>query len=64
MLLRERRISLTDIARTVGKSLGMVSRVIRGERRSVTIEREVARRLTLTEDEAFPEWAGRRTPRK
>jgi hypothetical protein len=64
MLLHERRIFLTDIARTVGKSLGAVSRVARGERRSQTIEREIARRLTLTEDEAFPEWARRRTTRK
>ena len=56
MLLRERRISLTDIASRVGKSVGAVSRVNRGERRSQTIEREIARRLTLSEAEAFPEW--------
>ena len=56
MLLRERRISLSNIASRVGRSLGVVSRVNRGERRSQMIEREIARRLTLSETEAFPEW--------
>ena len=56
MLLREHHVSLSDIASRVGRSLGVISRVNRGERRSHTIEREIARRLTLSEAEAFPEW--------
>ena len=57
-LLRERQVSLTDIAHSVGTSLSSVSRVNSGERRSRTIEGEIARRLMLTEAEAFPEWHG------
>jgi cyanate lyase len=60
MLLRERDITLTDIARALSKSLAFVSRVNRGQRRSTTIEREIARRLDLSEQEAFPEWHDRR----
>ena len=63
MLLRERRISLGDIARSLGMGISAVSRVNKGTRRSQTIEREIARRLTLTEEEAFPEWAGHRRRR-
>ena len=63
MLLRERRISLGDIARSLGMGISAVSRVNNGTRRSQTIEREIARRLTLTEEEAFPEWAGHRRRR-
>lgn len=55
-LLRERRVSLTDIARDLGKSLPIVSRVTHGERRSREIEREIARRLRLSISDAFPEW--------
>jgi hypothetical protein len=64
--LRERDISLTDIARDLSKSLALVSRVNRGQRRSQPIEREIARHLDLSEREAFPEWHDRRrdTPRK
>jgi hypothetical protein len=66
MLLQERDVSLTDIARDLAKSLSLVSRVNRGQRRSQTIEREIARRLDLSEREAFPEWHDQRreTPRK
>jgi len=60
MLLRERQICLTDIARSLGIGVSAVSRVNKGVRRSQTIEREIARRLRLTEEEAFPEWAGHR----
>ena len=57
-LLRERRASLTDIAHSLGIGLSAVSRVNSGQRRSRTIERAIARRLALTEAEAFPEWHG------
>ena len=63
MLLRERRISLGDIARFLGMGISAVSRVNKGTRRSQTIEREIACRLTLTAEEAFPEWAGLRRRR-
>jgi hypothetical protein len=56
MLLQKRDVSLTDIARDLGKSLSLVSRVNRGPRRSQTSEREIARRLDLAEQQAFPEW--------
>ena len=58
MLLREQGISLSEIARSLGVGLSMVSRVNKGARRSQTIEREIARRLMLSEAEAFPEWHG------
>jgi hypothetical protein len=66
MLLRERDISLADIGRALRRDLSVVSRVSNGQRRSQTIEREIARRLDLSEQEAFPEWHDRRreTPRK
>ena len=67
MLLRQREISLSEIARSVGVGLPMVSRVNKGTRRSQTIEREIARRLMLTVGEAFPEWHDgqrRKAPRK
>ena len=57
-LLRERRVSLTDIAHAVGVGISSVSRVASGQRRSRTIEGEIARRLGLTKAEAFPEWHG------
>jgi transcriptional regulator with XRE-family HTH domain len=63
-LVRERGSSLTEIARSLGVSLSAVSRVNKGTRRSQTIEREIARRLMLTEEEAFPEWRGQRRRRK
>ena len=56
LLLRDRRIGLTDIARALDVSTATVSRVNKGTRRSRKIEREIARRLKLTEAEAFPEW--------
>jgi transcriptional regulator with XRE-family HTH domain len=55
-LLRSRRISLSQIARDLGKNLSAVSRVNRGERRSREIEQEIARRLDLSPSDAFPEW--------
>ena len=55
-LLRERGVSLTDIARDLGRDLSAVSRVNRGQRRSQAIEREIARRLGLALPDAFPEW--------
>jgi hypothetical protein len=60
MLLRERDISLADIGRALRRDLSVVSRVSNGQRRSQTIEREIARRLDLSEQEAFPEWYDRR----
>ena len=63
MLLHERGISLSDIARSLNIGLSAVSRVNKGTRRAQTIEREIARRLTLTEGDAFPEWAGHRRRR-
>ena len=67
MLLRGHRLSLSEIARSLGVGLPMVSRVNKGERRSQPIEREIARRLMLTVAQAFPEWRDdqpRRTPKK
>ena len=55
-LLRERGISLSDIARDLGKNLSVVSRVNRGQRRSRDIEEAIARALGLSLREAFPEW--------
>ena len=55
-LLRERGVSLTDIARDLGRDLSAVSRVNRGQRRSQAIEREIAGRLGLALPDAFPEW--------
>jgi transcriptional regulator with XRE-family HTH domain len=59
LLLRERGVSLTDIAHSLGIGVSSVSRVNRGERRSRATEGEIARRLGLTEAEAFPEWRRR-----
>lgn len=55
-LLRERGISLSDIARDLGKNLSVVSRVNGGQRRSRQIEQAIARQLGLSVSEAFPEW--------
>jgi transcriptional regulator with XRE-family HTH domain len=55
-LLRKRGVSLTDIARDLGKDVSSVSRVNLGQRRSVSIEQEIARRLDLSLANAFPEW--------
>jgi hypothetical protein len=55
-LLHERRVSLTDIARDVGRDLSTVSRVNRGQRRSKVIEEAIADRLGLSMSDAFPEW--------
>jgi lambda repressor-like predicted transcriptional regulator len=55
-LLRERGISLSDIARDLGKNLSVVSRVNGGQRRSREIEQAIARHLGLSVSEAFPEW--------
>ena len=63
ILLWERDTTLTEIARSLGVTVSTVSRVNSGQRRSHTIEREIARRLLLSEDEAFPEWRGR-APRR
>jgi transcriptional regulator with XRE-family HTH domain len=57
-LLRERGISLSDIARDLGKNLSVVSRVNGGQRRSREIEAAIARHLGLSVREAFPEWHG------
>jgi len=54
--LRDRGVSLSEIARDLGKDLSIVSRVCRGQRRSREIEQEIARRLGLTLPDAFPEW--------
>ena len=54
-LLRERGVSLTDVAHNVAKDVSFVSRVNRGQRRSQVIEQEIARRLGLSEEDAFPE---------
>ena len=57
-LLRGRGESLSGIARDLGRDLSAVSRVNRAQRRSRTIEEEIARRLGLAAAEAFPEWHG------
>lgn len=57
-LLRERRVSLSDIARSLAKDLSVVSRVNNGQRRSREIEAAIAERLGLSLREAFPEWYG------
>ena len=59
ILLRERDTSLTEIARSLGVTLSIVSRVNKGTRRSQMIEREIARRLMLTHQETFPESHGK-----
>jgi lambda repressor-like predicted transcriptional regulator len=55
-LLRERGVSLSDIARDLGKNLSVVSRVNGGQRRSREIEAAIAQSLGLAMREAFPEW--------
>ena len=55
-LLRERGVSLSDIARDLARDLSSVSRVNNGRRRSPAIEGEIARRLRLPLADAFPEW--------
>jgi len=55
-LLRERGVSLSDIARDLRKNLSVVSRVNDGKRRSRAIEGAIALRLGLPLHEAFPEW--------
>jgi hypothetical protein len=55
-LLRERGVSLSDIARDLGKDLSVVSRVNGGLRRSREIEEAIARQLRLSMPDAFPEW--------
>jgi transcriptional regulator with XRE-family HTH domain len=55
-LLRERGVSLSDIARRLGKDLSVVSRVNGGQRRSREIEAAIAEHLGLSLREAFPEW--------
>ena len=55
-LLRERGVSLSDVARDLGKNISVISRVNGGQRRSRTIERAIAERLGLSLREAFPEW--------
>lgn len=54
--LRRRRGSLTAIAERLGVSLGHVSRVVSGERRSPRLERAIARSLGMSLRQAFPEW--------
>ena len=60
-LLRERGVSLSDIARALGKDLSVVSRVNGGLRRSRDIEQAIARQIGLPVEEAFPEWHVPRT---
>ena len=55
-LLRERGVSLSDIARGLERHLSVISRVNNGRRRSRAIEGEIARRLSLPLADAFPEW--------
>jgi lambda repressor-like predicted transcriptional regulator len=57
-LLRERGISLSDVARDLSKNVSVVSRVNGGLRRSRLIEHAIAERLGLPLREAFPEWYG------
>ena len=57
-LLRERGISLSDVARDLNKNVSVVSRVNGGQRRSRVIEHAIAERLKLSLREAFPEWYG------
>jgi hypothetical protein len=47
---------LSDIARGLGKDLSVVSRVNGGQRRSREIEEAIARQLSLSMPDAFPEW--------
>ena len=61
ILLRERGVSLAQIARAVGKDLSSASRVNRGQRRSRVIEQAIAHRLGLSLSDAFPEWRHRQT---
>ena len=61
-LLRERGISLSDIARDLGKNLSVISRVNNGQRRSREIEAAIALALGLPVREAFPEWHVEPTP--
>ena len=49
-------MSLSDIARDLGKNLSVVSRVNGGQRRSREIEAAIAQSLGLAVREAFPEW--------
>ena len=56
VLLRERGISLSDIAHDLGRTLSAISRVNRAQRRSRAIEQDIARRLGLALEDAFPEW--------
>ena len=49
-------MSLSDVARDLGKNLSVVSRVNAGHRRSRVIEHAIAQRLGLPLPEAFPEW--------
>jgi len=51
-------VSLSDIARDLGKNLSVVSRVNSGQRRSREIEAAIAQSLGLSVREAFPEWYG------
>jgi lambda repressor-like predicted transcriptional regulator len=55
VLLRERGISLSDVARDLGRTVSVVSRVNRAQRRSQAIEQDIARRLGLSLEDAFPE---------
>jgi len=54
-------VSLSDIARALGKDLSVVSRVNGGQRRSRDIEQAIARQIGLPVEEAFPEWHVPRT---
>ena len=56
VLLRERGVTLSTLARALGKNLSVVSRVNSGQRRSREIERAIAQHLGLPLEEAFPEW--------
>jgi lambda repressor-like predicted transcriptional regulator len=56
VLLRERGVSLSDIARALRKDLSVVSRVNGSQRRSREIEQAIAQQLGLPIEQAFPEW--------
>ena len=64
MRLRERGVSLTKVARTLGKDPSTVSRVNQRQRRSREIEEAIAERLGLSVRDAFPEWHRRRSDQR
>ncbi len=55
-LLRERGVTLADLAATLGCGAPLLSQVNGGSKRSRRIERAIAERLGLPLTKAFPEW--------